>query len=95
MQRHSITSRIPFDPLFLGPEILVSLPWSHRLSLLNSLFVIVGLNFGVLIAWVVVSCITLPLLQLYVRQKEEVAQNEAVAARRRAQVQEKRSPVVR
>jgi hypothetical protein len=25
MRRHSITSRIPFDPLFLGPEILVSL----------------------------------------------------------------------
>ena len=26
MRRHSITSRIPFGLLFLGPEILVSLP---------------------------------------------------------------------
>ena len=54
---------------------------------------LVGLNFGVLIAWVVVSCITLPLLQLYVRRKQEAAEKEAVAAHRRAQ--EKRSPVVR
>ncbi|KIM42629.1 hypothetical protein M413DRAFT_408539 [Hebeloma cylindrosporum] len=54
---------------------------------------ILGLNFGVLIAWVVVSCITLPFIQLIVRRKQEAVQNAAIIARRRAQ--EKRSPVVR
>jgi hypothetical protein len=30
----------------------------------------VGLNFGVLFAWVAVSLITMPLFQLYVRRKQ-------------------------
>ncbi|PPR06512.1 hypothetical protein CVT24_002626 [Panaeolus cyanescens] len=31
----------------------------------------VGLNFGVLFAWVLLSCITLPLLQWYVRRRDD------------------------
>jgi hypothetical protein len=53
----------------------------------------VGLNFGVLLAWVFISCITLPLLQLYVRRKQiEAAQKEVSFAQQ--QLQEKGSPVV-
>lgn len=30
----------------------------------------VGLNFGVLIAWIAVSLVTIPLAQMYVRRKQ-------------------------
>lgn len=30
----------------------------------------VGLNFGVLFAWVAVSLVTIPLFQLYIRRKQ-------------------------
>ena len=37
----------------------------------------VGLNFGILIAWVVVSCITLPLFQWFMRRKHIDEVNKA------------------
>ncbi|KAF9044958.1 hypothetical protein BJ165DRAFT_124608 [Panaeolus papilionaceus] len=33
-----------------------------------------GLNFGILLAWVLLSCITLPLLQWYVRRRDDRAE---------------------
>jgi hypothetical protein len=30
----------------------------------------VGLNFGILIAWIAISCITIPLAQYFVSRKE-------------------------
>lgn len=39
-------------------------------------FDIVGQNFGVLIAWVVISVITLMLFQWFVRRKEVAAEKE-------------------
>ncbi|KAK7038028.1 DUF3533 domain-containing protein [Favolaschia claudopus] len=39
----------------------------------------VGLNFGVLIAWVAISCITLPLIQWFVRRRAMAAQRDTKA----------------
>jgi hypothetical protein len=38
----------------------------------------VGLNFGVLFAWVVLSCITIPLFQWFMRRRLVVALGNAV-----------------
>jgi hypothetical protein len=39
---------------------------------------LVGMNFGILIAWVTISCITLPLFQWYVRRKDIIADRAQV-----------------
>lgn len=36
-----------------------------------------GLNFGVLIAWVGISCVTLPVIQWFVRRKQVAAAGKA------------------
>jgi hypothetical protein len=36
------------------------------------------MNFGILIAWVTISCITLPLFQWYVRRKDIIADRAQV-----------------
>jgi hypothetical protein len=43
---------------------------SYRLTDLD---IAVGLNFGVQLAWVCISCLTLPLFQWYVRRQEVAA----------------------
>lgn len=35
---------------------------------------LVGLNFGVLIAWTAISCITMPLIQWFVRRRDVIAE---------------------
>jgi hypothetical protein len=40
--------------------------------------VIVGLNFGILIVWVAISCATLPLMQWIVRRKDIIAERAQV-----------------
>lgn len=41
--------------------------------LLMIFIILVGLNFGVLLIWIAISCTTMPLIQWYVRRKDVVA----------------------
>ena len=41
-------------------------------------YLIVGLNFGILIVWVAISCVTLPLFQWIVRRRDVIAERAQV-----------------
>ena len=47
-------------------------------STLCSSHIIVGLNFGVLIAWIGISCFTLPTFQWIVRRRDVIAERTAM-----------------
>jgi hypothetical protein len=51
-------------------------------------FFIVGLNFGVLIIWMIISCIMLPLIQWFVRRKAVIAEQGPVQQQGWCEVEE-------
>lgn len=46
-----------------------------KISLTHTQDIVVGLNFGILFAWIIISCLSLPLFQWY-RRREEVRQEQ-------------------
>jgi len=70
-RRHSITFRGLRGALSLGRRIRVRDLYTISSFLLLNVLIAVGVNFGVLFAWVVISCITLPVFQWYIRRNEE------------------------
>lgn len=66
-----ITSPALCEPFSSAPKTIVSDSPSNVLDLFQILTyaLLVGLNFGVLIAWTAISCITLPFFQWFMRRK--------------------------
>ena len=40
---------------------------------------LVGMHFGILLVWIAISCITLPLIQWFVRRRDERVEDSKVA----------------
>ncbi|KAG5644036.1 hypothetical protein DXG03_009188 [Asterophora parasitica] len=69
----------------LALESLITLFTSRFIPFFMLLWIIVGQNFGILIAWGAISCITLPLVQWYVRRGDVAAERQAQEQQRLAQ----------
>src|SRR5258705_13445447 len=72
MLHHSIIFRVRQGALFLVQRTLVGDIFAFPSVNTNLLlYIAVGLNFGVLFVWVLISAITLPIFQWLARRSEE------------------------
>lgn len=70
MARHFITLGRPSGPYSLALRTIVCSPSAFPCSAAHG-NVVVGINFGVMLAWVALSCITLPSLMMFTHVVED------------------------
>ena len=85
-------SNKPFEASFSAPVIRVRIYFTHLTALRESDMYVVGLNFGVQVAWIIVSWCTLVLFQLIMRRRAIRAHDAAIVPAVAESLSDKQGP---